>query len=90
VARRSPPGDLSRSVLETDSGQIAYDATMHLYWRMREAGGKLFYETSPDGSTWTVQHEVGTPAWASGGIVSFAAAAVSHTNSASVSFTDVE
>lgn len=37
-------------------GQVAtaaYNATSHRWWRIREAGGTVYWETSPDGSTWS-------------------------------------
>jgi hypothetical protein len=37
------------------TSEIAYNATSHRWWRMREASGTLYLETSPDRSAWTVQ-----------------------------------
>ncbi len=34
---------------------LAYDATAHAWWRIREAGGTVYWETAPDGITWTVR-----------------------------------
>jgi hypothetical protein len=34
---------------------IAYSAVSHLWWRIRESGGQTFYETAPDGLTWTTR-----------------------------------
>jgi hypothetical protein len=31
-----------------------YNATTHAYWRIRYTGTTIFFETSPNGSTWTV------------------------------------
>ncbi|MBK3624904.1 hypothetical protein JHN59_08590 [Streptomyces sp. MBT49] len=33
----------------------AYNPHLHSWWRIREAGGSLFFETAPDGYTWTVR-----------------------------------
>ncbi len=34
---------------------IAYDATAHAWWRIRETGGQTFWETAPDGIVWTLR-----------------------------------
>lgn len=30
-----------------------YDTVEHLYWRIREYNGKFYFDTAPDGATWT-------------------------------------
>lgn len=37
---------------------IPYEATPHRFWQMRESAGRVYYETSPDGQTWTGQTDV--------------------------------
>ena len=32
---------------------VPYDRVAHRWWMLREAGGKVFFETSPDGRVWT-------------------------------------
>ena len=32
---------------------FAYDPVQHAWWRIREAGGTVYWETAPDGITWT-------------------------------------
>lgn len=51
----------------TDEGgaSLPYDPAQHAWLRVREAGGSLFWETSPDGRAWTVQHTDTAPAWVS-------------------------
>lgn len=34
---------------------VPYDATAMRWWRMREAAGTVYFETSPDATTWTTQ-----------------------------------
>jgi hypothetical protein len=31
---------------------LPYDPVAHLFWRLREAGGSIFWDSSPDGTTW--------------------------------------
>ena len=40
---------------------VQYDPTAHRWWRLREAQGTTFWETSPDNATWTVQYSEPTP-----------------------------
>lgn len=49
-----------------ESGQpnttsIAYDATAHRWWRIRELLGTTYWETSPDNVTWTTRRSLATP-----------------------------
>jgi hypothetical protein len=47
-----------------EGGQtLPYDPVEHAWLRVREAGGTLFWETSPDGRAWTVRHTDTAPAW---------------------------
>ena len=46
---------LSQGVTDTTVGAITYSATTHAWQRIRESGGTLFWDTSPDGITWTNQ-----------------------------------
>ncbi|MFC8447659.1 hypothetical protein [Kitasatospora sp. NPDC057223] len=49
-----------------DAGAVflTYNATNHAWLRLREAAGSLYWETSPNGTTWTIQRTAATPAWA--------------------------
>ncbi len=42
---------------------VPYTMASHLWWRIRESGGTLFLETSPDAHSWTVIHSGATPPW---------------------------
>lgn len=59
-------GDLSFGVIEDGTYQtiasLLYDPVDHRWWRLREAGGTAFFETSPDGAAWTTRADAPTPA----------------------------
>lgn len=40
---------------------LAYNATLHQYFRIREKNGFIYYDYSADGITWTNQASVATP-----------------------------
>lgn len=42
-------------------GSVPYSILMHRWWRLREAGGMTYWETSPDGVTWTVRESEPDP-----------------------------
>ena len=39
--------------VRTTINPFAYDSVQHAWWRIREAGGTVYWETAPDGITWT-------------------------------------
>lgn len=43
--------------------ELAYDAVNHLWLRLREDGANVYWDTSPNGSTWTNRRTLATPAW---------------------------
>jgi hypothetical protein len=58
-------GLLSRTgYFDPDGVYITYSAVDHAYWRLRVSGGKMFWDTSPDGSDWTIQRTATAPSWA--------------------------
>ena len=51
--------------VETDASEVVvfsdtFDPVEHRWWRLREDGGNVFFDTAPDGRTWT--EHAGTPA----------------------------
>lgn len=48
---------------------LTYSPTDHRWWRVRETGGTVFWDTSPDGVTWTERRSLATPAWVVGATV---------------------
>lgn len=55
------------SYYDSASVSIAYSATAHAYWRLRESSGTTYFETSPDYATWIIRKQVTTPGWISSG-----------------------
>lgn len=43
--------------------ELTYNAVDHLFLRLREDGTNVYWDTSPDGSTWTNRRTLATPAW---------------------------
>ncbi|MFF7308160.1 hypothetical protein [Streptomyces sp. NPDC008137] len=43
--------------------ELAYSPTDHLWLRLREDGTNVYWDTSPDGTTWTNRRTLATPAW---------------------------
>jgi len=50
---------------------VTYDPVAHRYLRFRESAGTLYWETSPDASTWNQFGSMATPAWAGSVTASF-------------------
>jgi len=44
---------------------LPYDPAAHAWLRVREAGGDLLWDTSPDGVTWTTRRTAAAPTWVS-------------------------
>ncbi|MFI8297280.1 LamG-like jellyroll fold domain-containing protein [Streptomyces nigra] len=42
---------------------LTYSPFSHMWLRIRESGGTVFFETSSTGATWTVRRSLATPAW---------------------------
>ncbi len=45
--------------------RIPYSATDHRWWRFRETGGRLYWDTSHDGGEWTTRHSIDSPTYMS-------------------------
>lgn len=43
--------------------EITYSPTTHAFLRLREDGTNVYWDTSPDGSTWANRRTLATPAW---------------------------
>jgi len=42
---------------------VTYSATTHKFLQLREDGTNVYWDTSPDGTTWTNRRTLATPAW---------------------------
>lgn len=56
--------------MQSDSGyfdpgavEITYDPVAHAFLRLREDGTNVYWDTSPDGTTWTNRRTLASPAW---------------------------
>ncbi|MFE1321611.1 hypothetical protein [Kitasatospora phosalacinea] len=54
---------LRNNVSGTDASPttLTYDPVAHQWWRIRESGGSITMDTSPDGATWTTRRTISTP-----------------------------
>lgn len=62
---------ISREVVasSTTDTSVTYSAANHRWWRIREALGVVYWETSPDNVTWTVQRSKVTALALSNGVI---------------------
>ena len=65
---KAPGGGVLR--MQSDSGyfdgaavEITYDPVNHAFLRLREDGTNVYWDTSPDGTTWTNRRTLASPAW---------------------------
>jgi hypothetical protein len=56
-------GSWSIAGTTTNVGSVLYNATQHAWWRIRESGGTIFWETAPDGKSWTTLVMAAAPAF---------------------------
>ena len=67
---------------------IPYSATNHAWLRIREAAGTTYWETSPDGVTWTTRRSSVSPAWVIDNNLKFQLLA--HRNAGTVDFAEFD
>lgn len=48
-------------VTSADLAAIPYNAVQHRWWRIREKNGTTYWETSPNGTTWTIGAQTANP-----------------------------
>lgn len=49
--------------VDEGGSSIPYDPAQHAWIRIREDAGTLYWDTAPDGRTWTTQHSDTAPSW---------------------------
>lgn len=57
---------------------VTYNGTNHLWWRIRELGGLVYWDVSPDGATWT---NVRFKSWAVSSIAAMTVHLIAYTTS---------
>lgn len=59
--------NMAKRIGYNDAGQVTipYNGVDHAWLRIRETAGVLYWETSPNGITWTVRRSATSPAWVS-------------------------
>ncbi|WP_032917988.1 hypothetical protein [Streptomyces rimosus] len=70
--------------------EIAYSGTTHLWLRIRETGGNVLWDTSPDGSTWTNRRTLATPSWVTTGIDTCALDLSAHRSSGTTDYAEYD
>ncbi len=45
----------------TNLASVTYNGSTHLWWRISETGGTVYWDTSTDGSSWTNRYSESTP-----------------------------
>ncbi|MGX1129905.1 hypothetical protein RKD49_002095 [Streptomyces glaucescens] len=48
---------------DPDAVEITYDPVAHAFLRLREDGTNVYWDTSPNGTTWTNRRTLASPAW---------------------------
>jgi hypothetical protein len=61
----------------TSLATITYDNVMHRWWRIHQQGSSILFETSLDGSSWTMRATEATPPWIDSVTIEFGADTVS-------------
>ncbi|MFJ6061602.1 hypothetical protein ACIQHU_01035 [Streptomyces tendae] len=68
--------------------RITYDPVAHAWFRIREDAGTLYWETAPDGATWTTRRTLATPAWGADGTL--ALQLISHRDAGDPNFAEFD
>jgi hypothetical protein len=50
---------------DQSSQTLGYDPDAHAWLRIRETSDTVYWETSPEGRTWTIRHSTTSPSWVS-------------------------
>jgi hypothetical protein len=67
---------------------IPYSPTAHAWLRVRETGGTVFWDTSPDAATWTNRRTLASPAWVADTNIEFQL--IAHRDSGTADFAEFD
>jgi hypothetical protein len=70
--------------------EVTYNATTHLFLRLREDGTNLYWDTSPDGTTWTNRRTLATPAWITADVDACALDMSSHRDAGTADYAEFD
>jgi hypothetical protein len=70
--------------------EIAYNPTTHAFLRLREDGTNVYWDTSPDGSTWTNRRTLATPAWVTSSIDTCAVDMSAHRDAGTADYAEYD
>ncbi|MET8694707.1 hypothetical protein ABZV65_19440 [Streptomyces bauhiniae] len=69
---------------------LTYSSTTHKWWRLREDGTNVYWDTSTDGSTWTNRRTFATPAWVTTGIDTCAVDMSAHRDAGTANYAEYD
>lgn len=75
---------------DAGSVDIAYSNTTHRWLRIRETGGNVLWDTSPDGTTWTNRRTLATPAWVTAAVDTLALDLFTHRDAGTADFAEYD
>lgn len=75
---------------DEDAVEIPYSATDHLWLQVRETAGTVYWDTSPDGSTWTNRRTLATPTWVTSSIDTCALDLWAYREAGTTDYTEVD
>lgn len=71
---------------DPDVVEIAYDPVAHAFLRLREDGSNVYWDTSPDGTTWTNRRTLASPAWIAAAVDTCALDMSAHRDAGTVDY----
>ncbi|MGW4493771.1 hypothetical protein [Streptomyces sp. NPDC004376] len=69
---------------------LTYSATTHKWWRLREDGTNVYWDTSTDGSTWTNRRTLATPTWVTTGVDTCAVDMSAHRDAGTANYAEYD
>ncbi|WP_369211320.1 hypothetical protein [Streptomyces flavofungini] len=80
------------NVAYTDGAAVSltFDSTAHKWLRYRESAGSLYWETSFDGTTWTIRRTLATPAWVASAVNTLALDLFCYRNNGTADYSEFD